>query len=344
LNRYVLFVVLLLTVAAGAWAQSPATPKAVLRLDPVLDSLISPSAKLELLKGDYFGFVEGPVWVPEGSSGFLLFSDLPANAIYKWTPKRELSVAFPRSGFTGRDSSTAGAELNNGRLTVIILGSNGLTRDRQGRLVICAHGDRALVRLEKDGTRTILADRYEGKRLNSPNDVVVKSNGSIYFTDPPFGLRGAMTSPLRELPFHGVFLLKDGKVRLLDKDPQGAFPNGIAFSPDEKYLYVTGGQRITRYEVQPDDTVANGRVLVDMTADKAPGSTDGMKVDQKGNLYATGPGGIWIISPEGKPLGKILMQEAPANLAFGDPDGKSLYVTARRGLYRIRLNAPGIRP
>src|SRR5262249_36102105 len=150
------------------------TQRAVLTLDPALEHLVPSSAKLELLKGDYFGFVEGPVWVPEGGSGYLLFSDLPANAVYKWTPKGELSVAIPRSGFTGRDSSTAGAELNNGRLTVIILGSNGLTRDRQGRLIICAHGDRTLVRIEKDGTRTILADHYDGKRLNSPNDVVVK--------------------------------------------------------------------------------------------------------------------------------------------------------------------------
>lgn len=344
MNRHLLFVAVLLTAALGASAQGLPGKSAVLRLDPALDNLISSSAKLERLKGDHFGFVEGPVWVPEGGGGHLLFSDLPANAVYKWTPKGELSVAIPRSGFTGRDSSTAGAELNNGRLTVILLGSNGLTLDRQGRLVMCTHGDRTLVRLEKDGTRTILADRYDGKRLNSPNDVVVKSNGSIYFTDPPFGLRGVMNSPLKELPFQGVFLLKDGKVHLLDKDPQGGFPNGIAFSPDEKYLYVTGGQRITRYEVQPDDTVANGRVFVDMTADKAPGGTDGMKVDRKGNVYATGPGGIWIISPEGKPLGKILMPEAPANLAFGDADSKSLYVTARQSLYRIRLNTPGIQP
>jgi gluconolactonase len=314
----------------------------VQRLDPALDKIVSPDARLELLKGDYFGFLEGPVWVPEGSSGFLLFSDIPANAIYKWTSSGELSMFLQRSGFTGTDTSNAGVELNNGRLQVILLGSNGLTLDRQGRVVFCAHGDRAIVRLEKDGTRTTLADRYEGKRLNSPNDLVMRSDGALYFTDPSFGLRGVEKSPLKELSFNGVFLLKDGKLQLLDKDPQGAAPNGIAFSPDERYLYVGGGRRITRYQAHPDGSITNGQVFVDMSADKAAGGADGMKVDRNGNVYSTGPGGVWIISPEGKHLGTILVPAA--NLAFGDADSKTLYLTARRDLYRIRVNIPGIRP
>lgn len=324
-----------------ARAQAP-SGMSVQRLDPALDKIVSVDAKLELLKGDYFGFLEGPVWVPEGPDGFLLFSDLPANTIYKWTPKGELSVFLQRSGFTGTDTSNAGMELNNGRLYVLLLGSNGLTLDRQGRLVFCAHGDRAIVRLEKDGSRTILADRYEGKRLNSPNDLVMRSDGALYFTDPSYGLRGVDKNPLMELSFHGVFLLKEGQLQLLDKDPQGAAPNGIVLSPDEKYLYVGAGRKITRYDVRPDGAIANGRVFVDMTEDKTPGGVDGMKVDRNGNIYSTGPGGVWIISPEGKHLGTIPVPAA--NLAFGDADSKTLYFTARRDLYRIRVNISGIRP
>lgn len=331
-------VAIAISVAA---AQVPGEP-AVQRLDPALDKIVAVDAELELLKGDYFGFLEGPVWVPEPAGGFLLFSDLPANAIYKWTPKGELSVFLQRSGFTGSDTSNAGMELNNGRLHVLLLGSNGLTLDRQGRVVFCAHGDRAVVRLEKDGTRTILADRYEGKRLNSPNDLVMRSDGALYFTDPSYGLRGADKNPLMELSFHGVFLLKDGRLQLLDKDPQGVPPNGIVLSPDEQHLYVGAGRTITRYDVRPDGTIANGRVFVDMSEDKTPGGVDGMKVDRNGNLYSTGPGGIWVISPEGKHLGTIRVQAA--NLAFGDADSKTLYLTARRDLYRIRVNVPGIRP
>ena len=188
-----------------------------------------------------------------------------------------------------------------------------------------------------------MASHYEGKRLNSTNDLVYKSDGSLYFTDPPSALRGGDNDPKKELPFTGVFMLKDGKLQLLTKDIR---PNGLAFSPDEKYLYVadTTNRSVVRYEVQPDGAVANGQVFIAMSSDKAPGGPDGMKVDQKGNLYSTGPGGVWIISPEGKHLGTLVFPERPANFAFGEADGKTLYVTARRGLYRIRLKIPGIRP
>lgn len=342
MKRLLLCVLSAVAMAVGLpTAQAPGRTT-VQRLDPALDEIVSVDANLELLKGDYFGFLEGPVWVPERTGGFLLFSDLPANAIYKWTPKGELSVFRERSGFTGTDTSTAGMELNNGRLQVVLLGSNGLTLDRQGRVVLCAHGDRAIVRLEKDGSRTILADRYEGKRLNSPNDLVMRSDGAFYFTDPSYGLRGADKNPLMELSFHGVFLLKDGTLQLLDKDPQGTPPNGIAFSPDEKHLYVGAGRKIVRYDVRSDGTIANGGVFVDMSEDKTPGGVDGMKVDRKGNVYSTGPGGVWIISPEGKHLGTIRV--AGANLAFGDADGKALYFTAGRDLSRLRVKIEGIRP
>lgn len=342
MKRLLLCVLSAVAMAVGLPTAQAPSRTAVQRLDPALDRIVSVDAKLELLKGDYFGFLEGPVWVPEGADGFLLFSDLPANAIYKWTPKGELSVFRERSGFTGTDTSTAGMELNNGRLHVFLLGSNGLTLDRQRRVVFCAHGDRAIVRLEEDGRRTVLADRYEGKRLNSPNDLVMRSDGALYFTDPSYGLRGADKSPLMELSFHGVFLLKDGTLQLLDKDPQGAPPNGIAFSPDEKHLYVGAGRKIMRYDVRPNGTIANGRVFVDMTEDKTPGGVDGMKVDRNGNIYSTGPGGVWIISPEGKHLGTIPV--AAANLAFGDADGKGLYFAARRDLYRLRVNVQGVSP
>lgn len=312
--------------------------------DATASQFISPTAKVETLKNEFFGLIEGPVWVRDGQSGYLLFSDMPANCIYKWQDGA-LSVFLEKSGFTGTDSSTAGREVNNGRLQVILLGSNGLTLDRQGRLVMAQHGDRRLVRRENDGTLTVMSERYQGKRLNSPNDVVVKSNGSIYFTDAGSGLRGADSSPLKELPGHGVFLVKDGKTIEIDNDPQGQVPNGIAFSPDEKTLYVTAFRKLVAYDVRPDDTVANPRVLIDYDAiTKDAGFFDGIKIDTKGNIWGSGPGGIWFFSSAGKPLGRVLVPEIPTNIAFGEADGKSLYITARRGLYRIRLLTAGIQP
>ena len=314
----------------------------VARLNPELDDIIPGDAKVEKLASS-FGFLEGPVWVHKG--GYLLFSDIPANVIFKFSPDTgKVSVAVPYSGFTGVDASGAGMQLNDGQGMVTLLGSNGVTLDPQGRIVYCAHGDRQVVRLEADGRRTALANQFEGKRLNSPNDLVYKSDGSLYFTDPPAGLRDGDKDPKKELPFNGVYLLKDSQLRLLIKDM--TLPNGLAFTPDEKYLYVNDSVKktIMRYEVQPDDTLANGKLLVDMSADKAPGGPDGMKVDQKGNIYCTGPGGFWILSPDGIHLGTVLTSELPANLAFGDADGKTLYLTARTGLYRIHLKIPGIVP
>jgi gluconolactonase len=313
----------------------------VARINPALDEIVPADAKVEKL-ADSFGFLEGPVWVRKG--GYLLFSDIPANVIYKWSPDAgKVSIFLAYSGFTGTDDSAAGMQLNNGHAMVTLLGSNGVTLDPQGRIVYCAHGDHQVVRLEADGRRTVLASEFEGKRLNSPNDLVYKSDGSLYFTDPPAGFRDAEKDPKKELPFTGVYLLKSGKLQLLTKDLR---PNGLAFSPDEKYIYLvdtTGGKKtLLRFEMQPDDTIANGQLFVDMTPDKAPGGPDGIKVDQKGNVYSTGPGGVWIMSPDGKHLGTVLTTELPANLAFGDADNKTLYLTARTGLYRIRLKIPGI--
>ncbi len=315
-----------------------AQSKAVVKLDPALDRVMADNAKLQVLKADYFGISEGPVWMPEGKSGYLLFSDIGANAIYKWTPEGKMSTYLEKSGYTGELAAVGlqGYVAGNGRLNISNFGSNGIVLDPQGRLILCAQGDRAIVRIEKDGKRTVLADRFEGKRLSRPNDLVLKSDGAIYFTDPR-----AANNPNMELPTPGVFLIKDGAVKLLLSDYRT--PNGIALSLDEKILYVNDTQRrlIMRYDVQPDDTIANGKVLIDMNGDKTPGNPDGMKIDELGNIYSTGPGGVWIVSPEGKHMGTILLPEPGTNMNFGDPDGKTLYITDRRSLVKIRLKVTG---
>jgi gluconolactonase len=331
--------VLLLTFVLNAAAQD----QVVVRLDAALDAIVPAGAKVEKVAGD-FGFSEGPVWVRKG--GYLIFSDIPANVIHKWDPADgKVSVLVQKSGFTGTDPTDVGGEQTNVRgERIYLIGSNGVTIDPQGRVTFNAMGDRQVVRLEADGRRTVLASAYEGKRLNSTNDLVYKRNGSLYFTDPPSGLRRRNDDPKKELPFNGVFLLKGGKLQLLARDLVN--PNGIALSPDEKILYVNSSadRKIYRFDVQADDTATNPRLLVDMSGEKQPGVPDGMKVDEKGNLYSTGPGGIWVISPEGKHLGTIAFPEQPANMAFGDADGRTLYVTARSSVYRIRLNIPGVRP
>jgi gluconolactonase len=301
--------------------------------------------------GDRFGLTEGPVWVPDGKKGFLLFSDCAANVIYKWVQDSPLSVFLEKSGYTGNEVKNVRDQTISGRLAILLIGSNGLALDPQGRLIITAMTDRTIVRLERDGIRTILAGRYDGKRFNGPNDVAVKSDGAIYFTDTVFGMRGGADSPNRELPFNGFYLVKDGKVTLLgsDKDHPGEFPNGIALSPDEKVLYVTAGfGKTMRYDVMADDTVANGALFI-------PAGNDGMKTDTRGNLYSTnavGPGEIWVTSKEGKHLGTLQLPQplnvepkpriVPTNVAFGDPDGRSLYITACTHLFRIRLKTAGI--
>src|SRR5579872_564514 len=225
-----------------AIAQAPAArPFKIVTLDPALQEIIARDAKLETL-GDHFGLTEGPVWVQHGDDGYLLFSDNAGNEIYKWSPHAPLSVFLQNSGYTGKDRNHVGAQtITGGGVAILLIGSNGLTLDPQGRLIITAMTDRTVVRLEKDGTRTLLADRYEGKRFNGPNDIVGKSDGAIYFTDTIWGVRNTEKSPDRGLPYSGFFLIKDGKVTLLggDRDNPGNGPNGIALSPDEKHLYVT---------------------------------------------------------------------------------------------------------
>jgi gluconolactonase len=304
----------------------------VVEHDPALGAIVSGDAVVEKLANG-FQFLEGPVWVRDG--GYLLFSDPNANTIYAYAPEGRLSVFRAKSGYRGVDIGEYRQP-----------GSNGLTLDREGRVTINEHGNRRVTRLEKNGTLTVLADRYEGRRLNSPNDLVYKSDGALYFTDPPFGLPRFHDDPRRELPFAGVFRSADGRLHLLAADLEG--PNGIAFSPGERYLYVTNWdvrkKVVMRYEVTPDGGLANGRVFFDMTGAPGEEALDGLKLDQRGNLYVSGPGGLWILSPEGRHLGTIRMPELPANFAWGDEDGRTLYLTARTALYRVRLGIPGVRP
>ena len=304
----------------------------IIRNDPAIDAIVGPNPKIYKL-AEGFKFTEGPVWLREGK--YLLFSDPNNNTIYKYTPDGNLSVFMEKSGYDGADIAEYGQP-----------GSNGLTLDPQGRLTINQHGNRRVIRLEKNGQITVLADRYQGKRLNSPNDLVYRSDGTLFFTDPPFGLPKFFDDPRKELPYSGVFSLHQGELKLLSNDLSG--PNGLAFSPDEKYLYVDNWdlkkEVIMRYEVRPDGTLSNDQVFFDATGEPGEDAWDGMKVDQHGNLYVSGPRGIWIISPEGKHLGTIIAPMHPHNMAWGDEDGRTLYLCARTGLYRIRLNIPGIRP
>lgn len=303
----------------------------IVRVDPRFDQLFAPDAVIEKVV-DGFTWVEGPVWERRG--GYLLFSEIPSNSIYKWQEGSEPTLFLRPSGYTGSEPFP-GKEP----------GSNGLAFDPNGRLVMCEHGDRRITRLEADGSKTPLATRYEGKRLNSPNDLVFKSNGDLYFTDPPFGLPKSFDDPAKELPFQGVYRLSEGgKLTLLIKDLRA--PNGIAFSPDEKTLYVSNADRERpiwmAYEVETDGTLGKGRVFFDGTewTKTAPGVPDGMKVDRNGNLFAAAPGGIYVIAPDRTHLGGFITGVATSNCAWGG-DGSVLYFTAGSTIYRVRLRTGG---
>jgi len=314
----------------GAMKISYPTFGTIERLDPALDQLIAPGTKIEKL-ADGFDWSEGPVWMRDG--GYLLFSDVPTNTVYKWKEGEGVKPFLNPSGYTG--TIPRGGEP----------GSNGLTADSQGRLVLCQHGDRRVSRLDKDRQFKVLAEYYQMRRFNSPNDLTFKSNGDLYFTDPPYGLEGLNKDPKKELAFNGVYRVKpNGEITLLTQDL--SFPNGIAFSPDEKRLYVavsdTNRPVIMAYDVKADGTIANERVFFD-TKPLLPGRKgvpDGMKVDNLGNLFATGPGGVLVISPEGKHLGTINTGEATANCAWGE-DGTVLYITADMYLCRVKTKTKG---
>ena len=321
----------------GAVAERGATPGAprfgkVVRLDPRFDRLVPRDAVLEKIAGG-FAWVEGPAW--NRKDGYLLFSDIPTNSIFKRQEGAGVSLFLKPSGYTGEAVFEGGEP-----------GSNGLTFDSEGRLVLCEHGDRRIARLEADGRKTTLADRYEGKRLNSPNDAVFTSNGDLYFTDPPFGLPKAFDDSRKELDFSGVYRLStSGELTLLTRDIKA--PNGIAFSPDEKTLYVSNADPNAAvwmaYNVRDDGTLADGRVFFDATAwtKTKKGVPDGIKVDKDGNVFAAGPGGIHVFAPDGTHLGSIETGVATSNAAWGE-DGSTLYITASTAIYRIKLTTKGM--
>lgn len=307
------------------------------RLEAALDQLIEPDAQIERLAEGY-EWAEGPVWVRRGTA-HLLFSDVITNTAHKWDPKTRQATAFLKpSGYTG--STPRGGEP----------GSNGLTLDPQGRLVLCQHGDRRVARLNDDGkTFTTLVDKFEGKRFNSPNDLVYDRKGNLYFTDPPYGLEGKNDDPKKELDFNGVYLLrKGGELVLLTKE--FTFPNGVALSPDEKTLYLAQSDPkapiIKALDVKDDGTVANSRVLFDAAhlMQGRKGLPDGLKVDAKGNIWTTGPGGVLILSKDGKHLGTLNTGEATANCGWGGNDGSDLYITADMYLCRVKTRTRGKLP
>jgi gluconolactonase len=318
--------------APGRFRPGERVPVTIERHDPRLDALLPRDAVLERVASG-FEFVEGPVWSPQG---FLLFSDPNRNVIYRWDSDAGTSIYRTKSGYRGLDV---------GRYRQP--GSNGLALDREGRLLIAEHGNRRVTRLEPNGELTVLADRLDGRRLNSPNDLAQRSDGTLWISDPPFGLPGFDGDPAKELPDSPV-LCRDGEGRLhaVARDLRG--PNGLAFSPDERFLYVANWDPerrvVMRYPAGPGCALGPGELLFDMAAAPEPEALDGIEVDERGNLYVSGPGGTWILSPDGVHLGTIRGPEPPANYAWGDADGRTLYMAARTGLYRMRLQVGGRRP
>ena len=298
------------------------------QIEKSFDNVVAPDAKLERLATG-FQFTEGPVWHPDG---FLLFSDPNTNVIYRYEPATQnVSVYMTKSGYTGFDIGDYHQP-----------GSNGLAIDAEGRLIVCQHGNRRVIRHETKGPITVLSDNIQGQKLNSPNDLVLKSDGTVYFTDPPYGLPKNYNDSKKETPNQGVYRVKNGKTELLSTSLGG--PNGIAFSPDERFLYVSNWdirdihhtKTLWRFEVDSDGKLINGKIFFDFSFTDGDEALDGLKVDKMGNVFVSAPGGVWVLSPEGKYLGKIVGPERPANMAWGDADGKTLYLTAHTGLYKIR--------
>ena len=341
--------------AQGAVAEPSAKSFSIERADPALDALIAPDAKLKTVASG-FGFVDTPLWIrgKEGAGGFLVAVSIIDNVVYKVAPDGRVSVFLDKAGYSGEDFLHDGKLASIGRMHVILMGPGCVAVDGQGRTVWCAGQDRAIKRLEKDGTRTVLADNFEGKRFNGPNDVAITGDGAIYFTDSDVGLRGGISGGLAQMP-DSVWRIKDGKVTLVvSRDQLGAEPNGIALSPDDRYLYLSAGTmspdpKIMRYPVRGDGSVGQGEVFT-----HGRGIGDGMKTDRAGNLWSTEPvpGNVRITSPAGKLLGVLHLptfgdaeprkSACASSLAFGGDDAKTLYISACEHIYSIPVKAPGI--
>jgi gluconolactonase len=298
----------------------------IVRLDPAFDAIAPKDAIIEKI-GSGFGFTEGPLWRPEGK---LWFSDVTGNLVRSITPDGKVEVLIEKAG--GETNAPAGS----------FIGPNGMVADKDGFVLLCEHTNRRIARVDKDLKQTVFLDKFEGKKFNSPNDLVYKSDGSLYFTDPPYGLLKQDEDPAKQLKFNGVFRYAKGKLTAVIKDLTR--PNGIAFSPDEKVLYISNSDEKKkiwmRYDVKADGSVSNGKVFADVTGEAEAGLPDGMKVDSLGNVYGSGPGGVWVFSPDGKHIATIKPGETPANVGWGD-DGKSLYITATTSVYRIKLAVAG---
>ena len=314
-------------------ASPPAASSAIgtiARLDPGLDALIAPTTAIEKVASG-FKFLEGPLWRP---SGVLWFSDLVGNVVHQWSPDGKLTDVLNPGGYDGKDLPAGG-----------YIGPNGMAEGPNNTVTLCQHGNRRIVSVAPDLKVTMLVDRYQGKRLNSPNDVVYGPGGALYFTDPPFGLPKGADDPAKELKFNGVFRFAKGKLEPVVKDVP--IPNGIAFSPDYKILYLSNSEadhrNWRRCDVGAEGAVSNCSVFADASSSPDMGVPDGMKVDSAGNVYAAGPGGVWVFSPDGKHLGTIKTPETPSNCAWGD-DGKTLYITAVTSVYKIRVNVAGEKP
>jgi gluconolactonase len=329
---------------------SPAdAPFRIERTDFRLDSVVQSDASLELLASN-FGLNEGPVWIPDGNAGYLVISALLDNVLYRINPDGAVSVFLDRAGYSGTDINNVGTQTRAGRSHVLLIGPSCTGLDSQGRLIWCADNDRTLMRLEPDGRRTVLsAGAPDGRRFSGPNDIAVRRDDGVYLTDNDFGLRGAGQSPDKEMD-NGIWLIRDGESRLvLSAESLGGIPNGVALSPDERWLYLTAGQRLMRYEVRDDGSLGLGTLFTE-----GVGIGDGLKTDTLGNVYSTngaGPGIVRITAPDGTLLGTLHLpivggepkrQICATNVAFGDPDGKGLYITACDDVYRIRLLVPGL--
>ncbi|HEV2701987.1 MAG TPA: SMP-30/gluconolactonase/LRE family protein [Steroidobacteraceae bacterium] len=324
-------------------------PWSISRLDPGLDALIAPDAKVKLVASG-FGLNEGTTWVRDGhGSGFLLLGGLLDNVLYKIAPDNTVSVFMEKAGYSGNDVDDVGAQTRAGRSHVLLIGPSCSGVDPQGRILWCADDDRRVMRLEADGRHTVVSEGAGGKRFNGPNDISIKSDGAVYVTDNDFGLRGAMKSPLKELQ-DAVWLIKDGKtIQLLTDKELGGIPNGITLSADEKFLYLSAFNKMLRYAVKPDDTLGAGTLFT-----QGVGIGDGMRSDSQGNIYSTGgagPGLVRVTAPSGTMLGTINLpvlgaepkkQICATNVAFGDRDAKTLYIAACDAVYKIRLKVAGV--